>query len=122
MRRSRVGGRARFVNGNGMEYVDGAGFANVDGTGYVNVGGGKAYTPIVRFRTQDGQEVTAEPRTNVGLSRTQVGDQVPVLYDPAKPRSIMLEGEKRWTPSFLLGVGGLIMIGGVALLISTLVS
>jgi hypothetical protein len=45
------------------------------------------------------------------------------LYDPANPRNIRLDDyENSWTQSFLLGVGALVGIGGVAMTISTVIT
>lgn len=91
--------------------------AGTDGTG-----GGYVYFPVVSFRTKEGQEVTAEPRTSSSMTRVQVGEQVSVLYDPADPHSILLERfEKKWMLGFFMGVATVFVIVGVALITSSVI-
>lgn len=48
-------------------------------------GGDSSYEPVVAFRTQDGAEITGQPRGGVRLGLPIVGRQVPVWYDPVDP-------------------------------------
>jgi uncharacterized protein DUF3592 len=86
------------------------------------VGGRYVYKPVVSFHTQDGQQVTAEPRTTSSMTPAQVGEQVSVLYDPADPHSILLERfEKKWMLSLSMAVAAVFVIVGVAVITSSVI-
>lgn len=55
-------------------------------------GGGTVYHPVVRFRTEDGQDVVAPTAGWIG-SRPSVGpgDQVRVRYELGKPRNVTID-------------------------------
>lgn len=92
--------------------------SGADGTG-----GSYTYTPVVYFRTKEGQGVTVKSNLSTGGMPFQVGEMVSMLYDPADPQSIMLDGyDKGWMPIFMLGLGALFAIGGVAALISAVIT
>jgi hypothetical protein len=68
------------------------------------------YFPAVRFQTQDGR--TVEFQNKVGSNAPpRVGDQVTVLYDPARPEEakVALGSMFRFDPKALLVVGGIFL-------------
>lgn len=76
---------------------------------------------IFSYQGRPGSNGQIEPiygRRAVPGGRDGVG-----AYDPANPQSIMLDGyDKGWMPIFMLGLGALFAIGGVAALISTVIT
>jgi hypothetical protein len=55
---------------------------------------GTTYTPVIRFETTAGASVVATANRSAGKRTFQVGQTVPVLYDPANPQK--LEVNKFW--------------------------
>jgi Protein of unknown function (DUF3592) len=55
---------------------------------------GTTYTPVIRFETAAGASVIATANRSGSRRSYQVGQTVPVLYDPANPQK--LEVNKFW--------------------------
>jgi hypothetical protein len=77
--------------------------------------GGTSYRAIVRFRAQDGREVTLGDWVTFTPPSFSVGQVVGVFYDPGEPEHAMIDrGWKNYLPPGIPGVMGLLMIlGGV---------
>jgi len=68
------------------------------------------YFPSVRFQTQDGR--TVEFQNKVGSNAPpRVGDEVTVIYDPARPEEaeVALGSMFRFSPKALLVAGGIFL-------------
>ncbi|MEU9889905.1 DUF3592 domain-containing protein [Sphaerisporangium sp. NPDC051011] len=63
---------------------------------------GSVYYPTIRFMTLNGQYVEAETHFGSNPPPARVGGRVTVLYDPARPDRIRLEGF--WAGGKLIGV------------------
>lgn len=59
---------------------------------YGHEGGGTVYHPVVRFHTEDGQEVVASTAGWIGsLLRARPGDQVRVRYELGNPQNVTID-------------------------------
>ncbi|WP_051468542.1 DUF3592 domain-containing protein [Actinomadura oligospora] len=72
--------------------------------------GGGNYYPVLHFHTMDGSFVRTTSDVGTNPARSRPGDQVTVVYDPARP--------DRARPENLLGVGTL--MGVLFILLGTL--
>jgi hypothetical protein len=85
----------------------------VDFRYYSDSDGGSLTVPVVRYTTEDGQEITAEPyeerNTTVDVDGYRVGDEVEVIYNPDNPRDMFLNDFMHvwFVPSLMGGMGGL---------------
>jgi hypothetical protein len=89
----------------------GSGRGDEDGTG--------RYYPVVAFRTADGQEVRAPTKYGSYPPPAQVGEQVPVIYDPAVPTLVKLDRPHGQQTVFALvfgTVGGALLVYAVFLM------
>ena len=95
-------------------FVDSA--AKAQGTVVELVPAGRGKSPVIRFTTPDGQDVTFRSANASNPPDYAVGEAVPVLYDPAAPeRDPRIESlSEVWTPVIVLALMGLIF-GGVGL-------
>ena len=68
------------------------------------------FFPSVRFQTQDGRTVEFQNKTGTNAP-PRVGDQVTVIYDPARPEEakLALGSMFRFDPKVLLVVGGIFL-------------
>jgi hypothetical protein len=66
----------------------------VEGLNVDRTSKGTTYTPVIRFETAAGASVVATANRSAGKRTFQVGQTVPVLYDPANPQK--LEVNKFW--------------------------
>ncbi|GAA0394772.1 hypothetical protein GCM10009530_52840 [Microbispora corallina] len=72
---------------------------------------GTVYYPTIRFTTVYGQQVEAETPFGSSPPPARPGQQVPVLYDPAKPTRVRIDSV---TGSGIL-VGGIFLAVGLVL-------
>jgi hypothetical protein len=74
---------------------------------------GRSGYVVLRFRTQEGRDVTADVGNYYWRPKPRVGDRQTVLYDPAQPDGNV--ADTRMGPDFMatwfLGVGGVIAAG-----------
>ncbi|MEZ0070688.1 DUF3592 domain-containing protein [Planotetraspora sp. GP83] len=78
--------------------------------------GGTVYYPTVRFTTVYGQRVEAECPFGSSPPPAMPGDQVPILYDPAKPTRVRIDsatGSGTLIGVIFLGVGLVLFTAGV---------
>ncbi|WP_224368565.1 DUF3592 domain-containing protein [Hyalangium versicolor] len=78
----------------------------------------RVYYPVFRFRTESGatQEVVSSDGSNP--ARYKEGDRVAILYDPAAPANVRIQGVAQvWAIPIILGVAGVIMllVGAISL-------
>jgi uncharacterized protein DUF3592 len=66
----------------------------VEGLNVDRTSKGTTYTPVIRFETAAGASVVATANRGSSRSSYQVGQTIPVLYDPANPQK--LEVNKFW--------------------------
>ncbi|NDZ83131.1 DUF3592 domain-containing protein [Streptomyces sp. SID10853] len=82
--------------------------------------GGTSYHPVVQYRTGNGR--TMEVRSSLGRSRTSLrpGTPVTVLYDPAKPQRMAIDGYSGGGSMVAFCVfGAVIFVIGMRILLST---
>jgi hypothetical protein len=72
-----------------------------------------SYYPKIRFRTQEGVEVSFISSNGNSDAEFHVGESVPVVYDPQRPTNAVIDSFwHRWTlPIILLGLGVVALIG-----------
>jgi Protein of unknown function (DUF3592) len=77
------------------------------------------FFPVVRFQAADGRTLEAPTREGSRPARAAVGDRVTVLYDPADPRRVDLEGRQPGgvATGLMTGLGVLVAAVGVALIV-----
>lgn len=86
-------------------------------------GGRGTYAPVLEFRTQEGQPVRVESQSGDWPPVAQVGEVVPVLYDPNDPSSAVVDRRDprdRFLAAGLIGVGGIAAIVGAFVLAGSL--
>jgi hypothetical protein len=88
------------------------GLATTDAQGFTRVN--DTFTPVVAFRTADGREIQAPTRVGGNPSSARVGEQVPVIYDPAAPESVEID-TIMGRGTALLGIVTLVGLGVMAL-------
>ncbi len=68
------------------------------------------FFPSVRFQTTDGRTVVFQNKIGTNAP-PRVGDQVTVIYDPARPEEakVALNSKFRFDPKALLVVGGIFL-------------
>ena len=114
--RGRFHGRAESAEGR-IVGVDSAG-TRTYGTGLT---GGVIYRPTVTFTTSDGREVTATSPIGTNPRPGNVGDAVPVRYDPRNPQRIRVDTVRArggCVQSVFIAIGGALLALGLAILIS----
>ena len=77
------------------------------------------YKPTVRFQTADGRVIDYTPMMANSWSNYNVGENVPVHYDPQQPANpIIGNASSRWLPFIICGfVGGLFTVVGAFFLL-----
>ena len=86
---------------------------------YSDSDGGSLTVPVVRYTTEDGEVITAEPyeerNTTVDVDGYRVGDEVEVIYNPDNPRDMFLNDFMHvwFVPTLMGGMGGLFSFIGV---------
>jgi len=75
--------------------------------------------PVVRYQTASGQTVTFRSRTGTQPSPYKVGQQVPVLYNPADPRDARIDTfvMTRLLPGCLIAFGAFFFVLGIVILL-----
>ena len=81
---------------------------------------GCTYSPIVRFTTQDGKPVTYNSSFSSNPPAYDVGEQVIMYYQPDDPQRATIKGEGRVFSFIFAGVGGVVMIVGLAFFASNI--
>lgn len=74
--------------------------------------GNPHYYPVVEFRTAGGEVVQHESETGFYPARHQVGQRVPMLYDPARPQDALMDSGEKW-----FGVAALAGFGIIGLVV-----
>lgn len=70
---------------------------------------GGTYSPVLRFRTAEGQDMETESDVGTSPAPAREGDQVTVIYDPQKPTLARIDSMSgRGT-----AIGGLLVAGGL---------
>jgi hypothetical protein len=77
------------------------------------------WAPVVEFVTSDGRAVRASDDVGTSPPRFRVGTPVPVRYDPADPRNVIVGNGYSMVVLQVLGglVGGAVAAGAVAYLL-----
>lgn len=72
------------------------------------------YKPTVRFQTDDGRIIDYTPQISASWNNYQVGDNVPVIYNPKQPEKAAIGTTAiRWLPYLVIGfIGGMFMMVG----------
>ncbi len=79
------------------------------------------YKPTVRFQTADGRVIDYTPNTSNSWNNYQIGENVPIYYDPQQPpKAYFGTTFNLWFPFLIFGfVGGMFtVIGAFFVLIS----
>ncbi len=94
-------------------WVDPSGSGPIDNTG------AWLRFPVVRYQTANGQTVTFRSRTGTQPSPYHVGQQVPVLYNPADPRDARINTfvMTGLLPGCLVAFGAFFFVLGVVILL-----
>jgi len=72
------------------------------GTGMTSSSSGPMYKPTVRFQSATGMTIDYTPKTFSNWACNQVGETVPVLYDPNQPDKISIgKTSSFWVPAFI---------------------
>ncbi len=89
------------------------------GPGPIGNTGGWLRFPVVRYQTASGQMVTFRSRTGTQPSPYKVGQQVPVLYNPADPRDARINTfvMTRLLPGFFVAFGAFFFVMGIVILL-----
>jgi hypothetical protein len=88
----------------------------------VRANGTRLYTPVVRYRTADGQDLVSAPGRWTQVTSTRGGGAVTVRYDPAQPSRILVEGagvrcsRQTFLGAFLLRVSAGVVIAVVGVI------
>lgn len=73
-------------------------------------------SPIVEFYTRTGEKVifTSELEVNQDMFNYNIGDKVPVIYNPDEPASAKIDAfwERNFLQLFLLLLGGIVALTG----------
>ncbi len=83
--------------------------------------GGGGYSPRYQFVTTDGQVIVRKDNLSTNPPRFQVGDEIDVLYEPAKPQKARIN---KWMnlyflPTLLGGLGAVsALVAGVLAVVS----
>jgi Protein of unknown function (DUF3592) len=119
----RMSTRGRF--GGGAEQVEGriVGFDSAATRTYGpgTMSGGIIYRPTVTFTTRDGREVTATSPIGTNPKPGNVGDVVPVRYDPRNPQRVRVDTVRAGggcLQAAFMAIGGVLLALGLAILIS----
>jgi hypothetical protein len=76
---------------------------------------GTGYSPITEYRTPDGSVYRITESSSSSHPSVEVGETVPVKYDPAKPDKGRLT-----RPLYLWGLGGFLVLLGLVLAVAGL--
>lgn len=76
------------------------------------------FTPTVRFQTADGRTVDYTPKISTSTNNYQVGENVPVYYDPQQPENVIVgRFYNLWYLHFVFGLVGGMFLFGIAIFI-----
>jgi hypothetical protein len=81
---------------------------------------GCTYSPIVRFKTEDGQSITFESSYASSQPAYHVGEQIQVNYLPEDPAKAAIHGEGQTFRIIFMIVGGIVVAIGLVMFSSTL--
>jgi len=81
---------------------------------------GSTYTPIVQFKTVEGQSVQFLSTYSSSPPDYDVGEPVIVVYVPAQPEKAVIKGEGQLLHIIFMLVGGVIVTGGSYFVYTTL--
>jgi len=87
----------------------------VEGINIDRTSKGTTYTPVIRFETAAGASVVATANRSAGRRTFQVGQTVPVLYDPANPQKLEVNRFwDRWAMvAVALGTAAILLFAGL---------
>ncbi|WP_405148317.1 DUF3592 domain-containing protein [Sphaerisporangium sp. NBC_01403] len=74
------------------------------------------YHPVLRFTTEDGEQIEAESPVGSNPPPARPGDRVPIIYDPADPTQVRIDsvlGGGALLGALLAGFGLLLLVLGV---------
>ncbi|WP_405147900.1 DUF3592 domain-containing protein [Sphaerisporangium sp. NBC_01403] len=74
------------------------------------------YHPVLRFTTDNGEQVEAESPVGSNPPPASPGDRVPIIYDPADPTQVRIDsalGGGTLLGTLLIGFGLLLLVLGV---------
>ncbi|MEK7722976.1 MAG: DUF3592 domain-containing protein [Acidobacteriota bacterium] len=77
------------------------------------------FRPTVRFQTADGRIIDYQPTTSNNLNNYNVGEQIPIFYNPQSPEQVMFgSSTMTWVRFIVFGfVGGFLALFGVVFLL-----
>ena len=81
---------------------------------------GSTYTPLVQFKTVEGQSVQFLSTYSSSPPDYDVGEPVIVVYVPAQPEKAVIKGEGQLLHIIFMLVGGVIVTGGSYFVYTTL--
>jgi len=81
---------------------------------------GCTYSPVVRFTTQDGRQVTYNSTFSSSPPAYDIGEQVTMFYQPDDPQRATIKGEGGVFRFIFAGVGGVIIVVGLAFFASNI--
>jgi hypothetical protein len=75
------------------------------------------YAPVVKFTTAEGQTTQFTDPSGTSPNPYEIGETVPVKYDPSKPHKARIPTALRlWVaPAILVVLGGGLLVGGLVL-------
>ena len=76
---------------------------------------GCTYSPVVRFKTQNGQSVSFESTYSSSPPAYNVGESVEVIYSPGDPEKAVIRGEGQVFRIIFMTVGGIVIIFGLGI-------
>lgn len=71
------------------------------------------YTPVIRFKTIEGQEITFENNVCTGSPGYEIGEQVNIIYQPENPTQAAIQGQTNLLGLILGGMAALVLFGAV---------
>ena len=76
---------------------------------------GCTYSPVVRFKTRDGQSVSYESTYSSSPPAYDLGESVQVFYSPENPEKAIIKGEGSVFRIIFMIVGGVIIVFGLSI-------
>jgi hypothetical protein len=73
------------------------------------------YSPVVRFTTDDGETIIHHSNFSSYPPAYKVGETVSIFYKSENPEKAIIDGEGGILRIVFMGVGGLILLAGIAL-------
>ena len=76
---------------------------------------GCTYSPVVRFKTQNGKTVSFESTYSSSLPAYEVGESVDVIYTPGNPEKAVIRGEGQVFRIIFMTIGGIVITLGLGM-------